>query len=314
MSAAATIVFIGMCDASGAVELNEHLFAIANDEDNILRVYDADRGGLPVVSYEVSGALQLEPKGSKKKKKKKKQKSAKFPEADLEAATRLGDYALWMTSHGRNKSGEKEASRYQFFATTATQSEELIELHGRSYERLVDDLLASPSFKDLELGLAAGLPAKDGGLNIEGMTARPEGDILVGLRTPLAGARAISFIIENPIKLFEGAPPKFSAPILLDLGGGGIRAISHWRGEYWLVASGVKNQPSQLYRWTPPRAPQRVEISALSDLNPEAFFSPEKRSKLLLLSDDGERELDGKPCKKLKKSEQKSFRGRWIEL
>src|SRR5688572_22748463 len=30
--------FTGMCDASGAVPLNDHLFAVADDEDNILRV------------------------------------------------------------------------------------------------------------------------------------------------------------------------------------------------------------------------------------------------------------------------------------
>jgi hypothetical protein len=40
--------YLGMCDASAAVSLNAELFVVANDEDNALRVYRRQPGGLPV--------------------------------------------------------------------------------------------------------------------------------------------------------------------------------------------------------------------------------------------------------------------------
>ena len=36
----------GMCDASAAVPVGDTMFIVANDEDNLLRVYHADISGL----------------------------------------------------------------------------------------------------------------------------------------------------------------------------------------------------------------------------------------------------------------------------
>src|SRR3954470_5180846 len=77
------VEFQGMCDASGAVPLGGDRFAVADDEDNVLRVYDAGRGGPPLHAVDISAALPLPHK-------------KKTPETDLEAATRLGDLALWI--------------------------------------------------------------------------------------------------------------------------------------------------------------------------------------------------------------------------
>lgn len=303
----AELLFLGMCDASGAVELSDRLFAVANDEDNVLRVYDAETGGAPIASYDVSPSLHLPIKAKKKKKK------LKFPETDLESATRIGDTALWLTSHGRAKSEKKSAARFRFFATTATRGEALVEVIGEPYEHLLDDLIAAPSLAGLHLDEARELPAKKGGLNIEGMTASPEGGVWIGLRAPLAaGGRAILIPIANPLEVARGAHPKIGAPVFLALGGGGVRALSFWRDRYWILA-GAADQPTQLYAWKPGGAPiLSEETRALSGLNPEAFFSPDGRAELLVLSDDGEREFDGKACKKLKDASKKSFRGRWI--
>ena len=43
-SLSAPTTYRGMCDASAAVSLNADLFAVANDEDNILRVYHRQPG------------------------------------------------------------------------------------------------------------------------------------------------------------------------------------------------------------------------------------------------------------------------------
>ena len=39
------IYFQGMCDASAAVALDNESFAVANDEDNPIRVFTAQKGG-----------------------------------------------------------------------------------------------------------------------------------------------------------------------------------------------------------------------------------------------------------------------------
>ena len=40
----------------------------------------------------------------------------------LEAATRIGAHALWLTSHGRNSKGKRQDARLRFFATTVPEN------------------------------------------------------------------------------------------------------------------------------------------------------------------------------------------------
>src|SRR5687768_14366417 len=55
------VTFEGTCDASGAIALDTRHFAVADDEDNVLRIYDAEAGGAARASFELSSALSLEP-------------------------------------------------------------------------------------------------------------------------------------------------------------------------------------------------------------------------------------------------------------
>ena len=48
LSAGTVVVFEGMCDASGAIPVDERRFAIADDEENEIRFYDAESGGPPL--------------------------------------------------------------------------------------------------------------------------------------------------------------------------------------------------------------------------------------------------------------------------
>ena len=40
-----------MCDASAGVELTDTIVAVADDEDNVIRTYDVERGGAPLASF-----------------------------------------------------------------------------------------------------------------------------------------------------------------------------------------------------------------------------------------------------------------------
>jgi hypothetical protein len=332
-AAAREVVFVGICDASGAVPLTSRTFAVADDEDNRLRVYDADRGGEPLRLVDLSASLlppdAAERTGSDGKKKKKKKKDEKKPrsaepakeprpppESDLEAATRVGDLAFWMTSHGRNRSGKRKDARLLFFATTANGGSDALQLVGKPYGNLLEDLLADARYAGFGLAAASELAPKDpGGLNLEGLGERPDGGVWIGFRNPIPGGRALVAPLLNPERLVEGERARLGDPILLDLGGLGIRSLSRWRGRTLIAAGSFADGGSaRLFTWDGRGTPVPVSGLDLEALNPEGFFSPEDREEILLLSDDGGVEIDGKECKRLEDPSHKRFRGRWVRV
>jgi hypothetical protein len=311
------VVFSGMCDASGAVPLSANRFAVADDEGNVLRVYDADRGGAPLYSVDLSEQLDLPSKPAKKSKKgKPPKKPRKAPETDLEAATRIGDHAFWLTSHARSSSGKLKTERHRFFATSVPREGVVLELVGVAYESLFRDLAADPRYAAFDLASAAERgPKQPGGFNIEGMTERPEGGVLIGLRNPIPDGKALIVPLLNPQEVVAGQPPRFGDPQRLELGGLGVRSLSRWHGRYLIAAGDYDSgQPSRLYTWDGKGEPRHVRAFDFSRFNPEAFFSPEERDEILVLSDDGGVAIDGEDCKKLEDVEQKRFRGVWVAL
>ncbi len=100
--ASAERFFRGSADASAAVALDTERFIMADDEDNILRVYNWNRPGSdPNCQTDISAAIGFDPE---------------HPEADIEGATWLNDRIFWITSHGRNKDGAYRSGRCRFFA------------------------------------------------------------------------------------------------------------------------------------------------------------------------------------------------------
>lgn len=83
----------GICDASGATALDDNSFIVANDEDNHLRVYSANKSGVPLKKININDYFT----NNHKKK-----------EVDIEAATELNGLIYWITSHGRNKNRNRK--------------------------------------------------------------------------------------------------------------------------------------------------------------------------------------------------------------
>lgn len=295
-----------MCDASGGVPLDERYFVVADDEDNVLRAYDTAAPGPPVWSVDVSSAIGVFAK------RKKPGKAA--PETDIEAATRVGELAFWMTSHGRNSSGKLKRERLRLFATSLPKAGQSLKVVGKPYERLLEDLLAEPRLERFGLRAAAELPPKaPGGFNLEGMTARPEGGVWVGFRNPIPEGKALLVPLLNPEQLIQGEKAVLGDPHQLDLGGYGVRAISSQGGRYLILAGPFEGAASsRLYAWDGKDAPQVVAGPALVGLNGEGFFSP-GGERVLILSDDGGIPIDGQECKRLDDVGKKRFRARWVK-
>jgi hypothetical protein len=289
------VSFEGTCDASGAVPLDDWRFAVADDEDNVLRVYDAERGGPPVETFDLAGALAIEPGG----------------EADIEAATSLDGRAYFVTSHGRTRAGVLDPNRFLFFATDIPSAGRPAAVLGTPCRSLAAGLAASPSLAAFDL---RGALAR-GELELEGLTATSDAGMWLGFRRPITEGRALIVRLANPVEVLAGAAPRFDQPHTLDLGGLGVRGLSSWRGRYLIIAGpGGNGGPFALYRWAGQGEATRIEDRSLEGFGPEGFFSPPGRDGVMILSDDGTRLVDGIPCKRLSGPERKGFRGIWFHL
>lgn len=307
----------GMCDASAAIALfNSDYLIVANDEDNILRVYQAQKSGKPSQEIDLNHYFK---NNSKKK------------EVDIEGAALLDGVVYWITSHGRNKDGELKLQRRQFFATKITlQGENIsVEQSGISYENLLPDLrdsLEDQELKkyfesiDLDQHLA---PEEKDGINIEGLCTTPNQDLLIGFRNPVPDGKALLIPLKNPAELVrqENSSAQFGEPIRLDLGGLGIRSIEYWeKHKTYIICAGAFDDSSNfcLYQWSGNSAenPEMIEgIVFPQDFRPESvLFYPNQDDRLHILSDDGGLKQDGiTECKKLP-SEQRSFRSIWVTV
>jgi hypothetical protein len=283
-----------ICDASAAVALDAEHFVVADDEHNVLQIY---KRGTPAPVGEVPLAKFL---GTKKK------------ESDLEGAAAIGKRIYWISSHGRNKDGEVQERRYRFFATELKPGKTpRVKPVGQAYTGLLDDLLLERALVQYGLDAASQrAPEAVGGLNIEGLAATLEGDILIGFRNPLTAAgRALIVPLKNPKGVVNGKKAKFGVPIELDLDGRGIRSIEWIDGRYLIVAGPTADDGTfALFRWSgnPSDAPAAARVD-LKELRPEALFAVPGTGEVQLLSDDGGVKTDGVECKDLAPAK-RSFR------
>ena len=127
----------------------------------------------------------------------------------------------------------------------------------------------------------AGLAGGDG-LNIEGLSLSLDGSHLVlGLRSPLCSGRALVIPLTNPVAALglgesQPQPAALAPPVLLDLGGLGIRSLERDPSGtfYWIAAGPAGNEsgPWRLLTWSgkPDDAPRPLKTRL-----PDKDFSPE---------------------------------------
>lgn len=214
---------------------------------------------------------------------------------DLEGMTTdAAGFVYATTSHSLDKSGHRSPDREQL-------------VRFKVVGRMVGELAAAGSLRDELLAssvpaqvgdLAGASPPKYEALNIEGLAIDPgTGNLLLGLREPVAGNQAIIVPIVNPDDMFAGRPPVFGAPLLVAINGG-IRSLAFdpVLEEYLIVnevidASGAHS--SRLWSWngSAKSNPVPIDVPNLSGLtNVEAMVSIDVggEPQLLLMSDEGD--------------------------
>jgi hypothetical protein len=290
----------GALDGSAAVVVDKERFLSASDEDGTLRLYRRDRPGPPEQTFNLAPFLRAGP----------------VAETDIEAAARIGDRAFWITSHGRSQGGKERGDRHRFFATDLGVVDGKVKVTpaGQPYIRLLDDLVGATNLSKLKLRAASLLPSKsDGGLNIEGLTATPDGHLLIGFRNPVPRERALLIPLLNPNEVIQGTKARFGDALELDLGGLGIRGITLWQGRYVIIAGPHDGKgQSRLYEWAGDSSPpQRLKNTPMKDLNPEAVLVyPDKELReFQLLSDDSGDSQEKGPAGR----SQASFGSVWVK-
>lgn len=257
-------------DASTAIDAGDGYLFVAGDEQRQLRLYDAERSGLPVALFHPGRNPNDSP--------------AAEGEDDFEASARRGDSVFWIGSQSNSRKGEVQTSRHVVYETT-------IAGHGRdatltrvgAYGGLRRDLIAWDDAHGRRYGFAtasvAGMPPTwPESLNIEGAEFAPDGTTLyLGFRAPLVGGRnggdALIVPVTNIQQLTRGEASQatFGPPIELDFDGASIREMRrNAAGEYLILTNDISKpgteepphaiRPPSLWYWdgVPATTPQRL--------------------------------------------------------
>lgn len=303
-SLSAQILFEGAVDGSAGADVGGGFFVGATDEDNEFRLYDV-KGGPSLktldvgVDAAVKSALGLTTIG----------------ECDLEGAAKIGDLIFWIGSHGRDQHAKEKKERQVLFATklSGIGKDAKLEVAGKIYTQLIDDLLRDSALSSFDLAKAATLaPKREGALNIESIAA-DGGKLWIGFRNPQSKAKdALLVPLLNPTEILEKrARAKLGDPLLLNLGGLGVRDMVAWNDGFLIIAGDFVDRfqpgakPSRVFSWTPGTEPKDIGVD-FGDLNPEAIMIMHEgdTARILILSDDGK--YPGRNGKN-------AFRGVWLQ-
>jgi hypothetical protein len=291
-----------------AVMIDATHFLDGNDEQQGMRLYTRGATGTPLATIDVSSAIGL----------------SASDEADLEDAARIGDRIYAIGSHGRNKNGKLERSRYRFFAMDLSGTSPGIALSVAGYTvALLDQMLLAQYWTTPDsaviatltaasnLGRAtdATLPPLAAGTNIEGLawlpTAARPNQLLIGFRNPLQAGKAIVVSLLNADAVVAGVSAQFGEATLLDLGGLGIRGMA-WSPAHdaVLLIGGPQTDaagPFRLFKWSGAAADPPIAVGDITAVptasSPEAIVTYPGSRDVQILFDQGDHDVGGAICK-----------------
>lgn len=214
---------------------------------------------------------------------------------DLEAITTgPGGYLYALTSHKRNKKGRRRPDRERFIR---------FKING---DKVTDPFVVENLYEAIRDSEVLGHVDDSGkgglyNLNIEAISFDKQQRMMICLRNPQIDGKSVILLLENTEAVFsDGAEPLISKkPILLDLHGGGFRAISYIeRMHGYLITNesyrhdGIALRHSQLLFWDgdpnhpakPFSLPEMLDIADIEGLAPVAVNG---LGRILLISDNG---------------------------
>ena len=229
-------------------------------------------------------------------------------EADLEALD-IVDGRLWLTgSHcvvrPKGKNGKPSGEPCEEQPSRHLLGSVKIDKKGRPRRKSARALpftgkrsLRGILAKDGQIAPFLKIPTKENGLDVEGVVVAGR-RLLLGLRGPVIATRAV--LLDFPLRTALSKPGKGMRKHFLDLGGLGVRDLSH-RGDELLILAGPVTStggPFRLFRWRPKRPKKEPELLhewKLKDENPEGVCYLERagRPGLLMLYDNPKERVNG---------------------
>jgi autotransporter-associated beta strand protein len=329
----ATRFLTGTSDASTAVLVDANNMLVADDENQVLRLYNRQNSGLPIAGFDFTSSLGLT------------DVSGGVPrEVDLELSVRQNNRIFWLGSQSNADGGNARVNRDRVFATDVSGSGVATTLSyvGR-YDFLREDIISwdvnnshgkGANYYGLQASATAGVGSKQSiGYNIEGAEFAPDGTtVYLGFRAPQTipanRTKALIIPVTNLTSLISGqaqGAATFGAPIELNLGGRGIREIrKNSANQYVIIAgpagdAGASPNDFRLFTWTGNASDAPVERNAnLTALNASGSFesivevpaSLDNNTQLQLLVDNGDAVYynDGTIAKELSQNNFKKFR------
>ena len=332
----------GVSDASAALAIDAGLMLVADDENQILRLFSRSNSGPAIAGFSMNpflGLTDLYDDGIPK-------------EVDLEGSTRVGNRLYWIGSHSHAYDAETRTNRGRIFTTdlTGTGTNSALTFVGR-YDYLKVDLInwdvSNAHGKGANYyGLAqSGAPGTDpkatdgSGFNIEGLAMAPgsTNTAFISLRAPLVPPTNRVYALVVPVTNFAALAissatnaglSQFGAPLELNLGGRGIRSIEGSSSGYLIVAgppavaSGTPPSDFRLFTWNGfgTNAPQE-RAASLANMIPEGIVELPpgpwtSNSAAQLISDNGITVFydDAVEAKHLTVPPFKKFRSDWVTL
>ncbi|MEE9352183.1 MAG: Pycsar system effector family protein [Thiotrichaceae bacterium] len=278
--------FSGIYEPSGVQQLSDGRIIVIEDEpEQPLHILKLDADGKMIENKSLNMLLRIA--FSKKL-------------DDLEAITTGPDgYLYATTSHKRNSRGQRKKSR------------ELLIRFKIKGNKIIDAGVLANLYDAIDTSEILGKVDKKGkggiyNLNIESLSFDKQNKLMIGLRNPQIDGKSIILLLENPVEIFEkNETPKIAAtPILLDLQGGGIRAMSYdpklkgyllTNETYTSESNNVRH--SQVSFWTGDRdhQPVPIKLPSLINMNNVEGIAPvtiNNEPRVLLISDNGDHQLN----------------------
>lgn len=264
----------GVADGSTAIPIDANYMFVADDETNVIKLYDRNNSGLSLYQFDVNPYLNL---GG--------------TEVDMEASFRSPtnpNRIYWIGSLSNSKSGEARPDRNRIFATdiVGTGANATLVFVGY-YSNLRSKLIAwgDANGYNFTAKAATGIePKRIDGFNIEGLEMGPDGTTMyIGFRAPYVGTGTNKALI-CPLLNFEswfgnGSPsanPTFGSPIELNLNNHGIRSLGKNASNQYLIVAGsyAATGTFELYAWNGQAASAPVLLSVdLTNLKPEGIVA-----------------------------------------